>query len=157
MNSAKNYNIRLFQNQIEDDFFAAVMSNDVKALENILKLGISINITDKHGRNALHISVMHGYLESVKYLIEHGINIDAVSTSTGATAAHYAVHILYKRNKEAAKQVIQLLAEADAHFGIFDHTFRMPRHYASAEGIQYLGLDQIEKMRIYSTPLTAIH
>lgn len=78
----------------------------------MLRAGANINQTDPEaGATALHKACQGGHLEIVKYLVEHGIHINAVAASTGHTALMDAIWF-----KQAG--CCRYLLENDAAIGI---------------------------------------
>jgi ankyrin repeat protein len=49
----------------------------LEALKQTIALGGDVNVADKSGRTALHMAVMMGAAETIKYLVEKGANLEA--------------------------------------------------------------------------------
>jgi len=71
-------------------------------MENMLKDGVDINSTDKHGMNALHYNYMHD--EVTDWLVERGIDVNARGAK-GRTALHIACAD-YKPNIAAVQKLL---------------------------------------------------
>ena len=81
----------------------ACKTGDLKYVKNLLASGFNINQTLFNAKSSLlHYASIFGHLESVKYLIKKGANINAKNLQ-GTTPLHKAV--FYKRN-ETAKYLI---------------------------------------------------
>lgn len=65
-------------------FFRAAESDDVKALEELVKGGIAADTRNSDGDTALHTAAIAGMKRSVDFLLEHGVPIDA-SGAAGRT------------------------------------------------------------------------
>ena len=55
---------------------AAVTAQDSARLEELLGAGVDINARDEHGQTALMIAARDGRTQSVRWLIEHGADLD---------------------------------------------------------------------------------
>ncbi|KAJ5077682.1 cyclin-dependent kinase inhibitor 2c [Anaeramoeba ignava] len=53
-----------------ETIFEFCLKNDLKSIENFISKGGSINIQDK-GNTLLHISSQNGFIDIVKFLINH--------------------------------------------------------------------------------------
>ncbi|SFJ96959.1 hypothetical protein SAMN04488518_101523 [Pseudovibrio ascidiaceicola] len=66
----------LAQNYTEQDVFAAVEANDMKALDQIAKGGASLDARDSSGDTAVIIAARRGDLELFEHLVNLGANIN---------------------------------------------------------------------------------
>ena len=60
----------------QEEFFRAAESDDVKALDELIKGGIAVDTRNAEGNTALHAAALAGMKKSVDFLIEHGLPID---------------------------------------------------------------------------------
>ena len=56
-------------------WFEAASNRSIDILKSLINLGISKNVTDSFGRNALHYAVCGGHITVVRYLLEVGVTI----------------------------------------------------------------------------------
>ena len=68
----------------------AAAFGELETVKLLLKLGASIDLTDKHGLTALHIATLKGQAEIVAALLDHGSDFTIVS-KTNYTALGFAV------------------------------------------------------------------
>ena len=69
----------------------AARSGSTSAVENLLKLGIDINLRGLCGGTALHWASWHGQLETVQCLLERGADVELKCTSYKNTPLSWAV------------------------------------------------------------------
>ena len=55
------------------------------------KQGADVNSKNNNGATVLRVAVTKGLLEMVKYLVEHGTNMNKKDTTDGWTVLRYAV------------------------------------------------------------------
>lgn len=77
----------------------AVLSQNITALKRLFKEGGGI-LKSAGGGTLLHAAAMHGNIEIIEFLIEHGINIDTVYDSGGATPLLVAIYHNKTKNAE---------------------------------------------------------
>lgn len=65
---------------------AAVLSFDAELLEELLTKGLNPENTDQNGRNSLHWAAYYGYPETVKVLLDYGVD-PSIQALNGETAA----------------------------------------------------------------------
>jgi ankyrin repeat protein len=82
---------------------AAVMMNNIKAVELFLKRGASVNLLDVGGNTPLHYAVEDGQIQMIKLLLGHGANIDA-KNELDETPLHSLIHI--PDNEETVKLLL---------------------------------------------------
>ena len=78
--------IECFQKLVQKDaqfdlkgmWFVAVSNRCIDILRSLINLGISKNVTDSFGRNALHHAVCSGHITVVRYLLEVGVTITII-------------------------------------------------------------------------------
>ena len=84
---AINYNsIYCFQKLVQKDaqfnlkrmWFVAASRRSINILRSLINLGISKNVTDSLGRNALHHAVFRGHITVIRYLLEVGVTITTI-------------------------------------------------------------------------------
>ena len=56
-------------------WFLSVANRNIDILESLIQIGISKNVTDSFGRNALHLAVYRGHITVIRYLLEVGVTI----------------------------------------------------------------------------------
>lgn len=83
----------------------AIMQNDIKAVDILLKHGASPNTRDSSGNTCLHYAVLSGNIEMVKKFLTLGVNIDIESNfkTHQGTALHLAI---CKEKNEIAKFLV---------------------------------------------------
>jgi len=60
--------------------FSAVSSNKIKAVNHILKRGVSVNIISiQTGNSSLHIAAKNGYTDMIRFLLDNGANPNAAN------------------------------------------------------------------------------
>lgn len=59
-----------------EEFFRAAESDDVQALEQLLKGGIAVDTRNAEGDSALHAAAVANMKKSVDFLLEHGVPVD---------------------------------------------------------------------------------
>ena len=59
-------------------WFEAASNRSIDILRSMINLGISKNVTDSFGRNALHHAVCSGHITVVRYLLEVGVSITTI-------------------------------------------------------------------------------
>jgi len=79
---------------------------NLKMMENVANQGADFNHTDYRGRSAIHIAVINGHLEIVRFLVQQYVNLDLIDNS-GRSALYYACK--YKRG-----DIAELLIEKGA-------------------------------------------
>ena len=67
----------------------AALRGHTLSIEMLLKLGVEVNVTDKHGRTALHDACLKGHVNTARLLLDRGAKINARDTD-GATPLHDA-------------------------------------------------------------------
>ena len=84
---AIDYNsIECFEKLVQKDahfnlkrmWFLAASKRSVDILRSLINLGISKNVTDSRGRNALHHAVRSGHITVIGYLLEVGVTITTI-------------------------------------------------------------------------------
>jgi ankyrin repeat protein len=129
-------------NQFISDAFQAVQSGDVAAIRAILESNpIIINAENSEGLTLLGFAAHYGNKDVVQVLLEHGVDVNAVSHSKvtyipSNTALHAA--IAGQRNME----VIKLLLAKQARSHIFDSNGHTTLHTAAFHD------DNIELIRL---------
>jgi ankyrin repeat protein len=60
--------------------FSAVSSNKIKAVNHILKRGVSVNISSiQSGNSPLHFAAKYGYTDMIRFLLDNGANPNAAN------------------------------------------------------------------------------
>jgi hypothetical protein len=82
---------------------------DEKAVRYLLEHGAQINLRDKLGRTALHLTIRPAHVETLKLLLEYGADI-AIKDNEGNTPLHLAV---LRQNEEITKILLEKGAPLD--------------------------------------------
>jgi len=104
-------------------FSSAVQSGNKKVVEQIIGLGVDVNVKDKHGLTPLHYAVHVRSKDIVQFLIDNGADVDAAD-EYGLTPLHYAT-------KQGHINIAELLIAQGARLDIKDNAGRAPIHYAA--------------------------
>jgi len=78
------------EKKIADDFFNAILDDDISKIKELLTSGVDINIKDKNGRTPLINSIIEKKIEVIKLLINNNSDIN-VQDNDGLSALHFAV------------------------------------------------------------------
>lgn len=72
-----------------DLLLSAASKNDWLAVRHLVEIeGVPITHSNSIKQTALHISTLWGHVETSRYLIENGADVNAVNTLSGATPLH---------------------------------------------------------------------
>lgn len=105
---------------------AAISGNFQKVKEEVLK-NVNINALDQDGRTALMYASFNGYTDIVRFLLEHGADVD-LSDYLGRTALLFA-------SSGAFPETVKLLLDHNADPNIADKPEKYtPLMFAAAEG-----------------------
>jgi ankyrin repeat protein len=72
--------------------FEAARHNRPDALALLHSLGFGLDLQDHTGKRALHEAAFHGALEAVRWLVEHGADVDLIESAYEATPLGWAAH-----------------------------------------------------------------
>jgi len=106
-----------------EQFLLAARQGEVDQIQRLLDRGLSIGVTDRDGRTALHVAARWGRDEVVTVLLERGAPIEATDLE-GRTPLHIAA----KENQETATK---LLLDHGAQLGAIDRYGSTPLHVAA--------------------------
>ena len=107
---------------VSDKFYAAIRSNNLAALETLVKTGGGANLKDDHDVTALMYAAAAGSLEAMKILIAAGADVNA-QNAFGSTALMWSV-------TDEAK--VRLLVEHGARVNVASKQGRTPLLLAAA-------------------------
>lgn len=133
--------------EVADAFLEAAQRGDVETVQNILEIGVNVNMTDIGGQSALWLAASADHLEVVKLLLKHGADIEVRNSLMGWTPLHIAAY-----NGHA--DMVQALVSAGANVDAKDNTGRTPADYTSAFGQSSRILKKANKTTGASTPST---
>ncbi|KAJ9592428.1 hypothetical protein L9F63_015844, partial [Diploptera punctata] len=84
---------------------------------------------NKRGRTPLHMCCLGGYVECCRKFLQAGVDLDA-QDNTGKTPLHLAgFFVIY-----CSVDCLDLLVSSGANFQLQDAQYRIPLHYAAAQG-----------------------
>ena len=92
------------------------------------KFSESSRIKNQEGETLLHIATIQGNFERIKFLIEEGADVKAV-TNSWQTPLHYAVNFGWF-------EITKLLLESGAKVNALTNFDYSPLHYAANQGIE---------------------
>ncbi|NXA33988.1 INVS protein, partial [Eudromia elegans] len=101
-------------------------SDDVIRTMLNLKLDIDINMTDKYAGTALHAAALSGHVNTVKLLLEHNAQVDALDVMKHTP--------LFRACEMGHKEVIQTLIKGGARVDLVDQDGHSPLHWAALGG-----------------------
>ncbi|NWS68579.1 INVS protein, partial [Crotophaga sulcirostris] len=101
-------------------------SDDVIRTMLALKLDIDINMTDKYAGTALHAAALSGHVSTVKLLLEHKAQVDALDVMKHTP--------LFRACEMGHKEVIQTLIKGGARVDLVDQDGHSPLHWAALGG-----------------------
>ncbi|XP_068792443.1 inversin isoform X8 [Struthio camelus] len=101
-------------------------SDDVIRTMLNLKLDIDINMTDKYAGTALHAAALSGHVKTVKLLLEHNAQVDALDVMKHTP--------LFRACEMGHKEVIQTLIKGGARVDLVDQDGHSPLHWAALGG-----------------------
>ncbi|NWX91343.1 INVS protein, partial [Nothoprocta pentlandii] len=101
-------------------------SDDVIRTMLNLKLDIDINMTDKYAGTALHAAALSGHVNTVKLLLEHNAQVDALDVMKHTP--------LFRACEMGHKDVIQTLIKGGARVDLVDQDGHSPLHWAALGG-----------------------
>ncbi|NWV63181.1 INVS protein, partial [Malurus elegans] len=101
-------------------------SDDVIRTMLTLKLDIDINMTDKYAGTALHAAALSGHVSTVKLLLEHKAQVDALDVMKHTP--------LFRACEMGHKEVIQTLIKGGARVDLVDQDGHSPLHWAALGG-----------------------
>ncbi|NWW95302.1 INVS protein, partial [Rhynochetos jubatus] len=101
-------------------------SDDVIRTMLTLKLDIDINMTDKYAGTALHAAALSGHVSTVKLLLEHHAQVDALDVMKHTP--------LFRACEMGHKEVIQTLIKGGARVDLVDQDGHSPLHWAALGG-----------------------
>ncbi|ATX81786.1 serine/threonine-protein phosphatase 6 regulatory ankyrin repeat subunit A [Mariprofundus ferrinatatus] len=108
------------QNNEQESWFNSAKEGDLKSLQQTLESGFEINSTDQNGNSALHYASQGAHLDVMRFLIEHGADLN-LQNSRLSTPLH-----LTAKNIDA----IRILLEAGADPNIQDADWCYPYYFA---------------------------
>ncbi|ETV98198.1 hypothetical protein H310_08924 [Aphanomyces invadans] len=119
---------RLNTGQLVKSYWSFVNKSDVAGLEVLLaRHGHSLDMDSRlpaaMQATGLHVAVQKNNAAMVALLLQHGVHVNA-QNKVGSTALHLAC-------KQGNIDVLQLLIDADADFGILDASNRAPCEFAA--------------------------
>ncbi|NWH57769.1 INVS protein, partial [Geococcyx californianus] len=101
-------------------------SDDVIRTMLALKLDIDINMTDKYAGTALHAAALSGHVSTVKLLLEHKAQVDALDVMKHTP--------LFRACEMGHVEVIQTLIKGGARVDLVDQDGHSPLHWAALGG-----------------------
>ncbi|NXY87047.1 INVS protein, partial [Alcedo cyanopectus] len=101
-------------------------SDDVIRTMLTVKLDIDINMTDKYAGTALHAAALSGHVSTVKLLLEHNAQVDALDVMKHTP--------LFRACEMGHKEVIQTLIKGGARVDLVDQDGHSPLHWAALGG-----------------------
>lgn len=129
--------IDLDQIQLEtgETFLTTAIKNDFRAIRNILvTAGASIEKANTSKETPLIVAVATGRLNSIKFLLDHKVNLEAVDVN-GDTALHVAI-------KKELDSIAVLLINAGANIYAFDkqgkNAIKLSRDYRLKETQEHI-------------------
>ena len=72
------------------DYFIALDTKDIKAIQRLVEAGLDPNKRYSDGRTALHLAALEGSEDLARTLIEKNADVDASTSETQSTPLHYA-------------------------------------------------------------------
>ena len=97
------------------DFSDAVYANNLPKVREYIESGkISVHEAFAYGQKPLHIAAYSGKLEIIKYLVQHGSDINAEIPDTFLTPLHITIR---KGHEDAALLLLDLGADPSINFG----------------------------------------
>lgn len=96
-----------------EELFNAVINGDLKAVEDLLDKGVSVDEKFSSGGTLLHGAALNGQDGVVRLLIHRGADIDTKDDKYGTTPLHLAAYKGYKN-------VVQILLEKGADLNVKD-------------------------------------
>ncbi len=81
---------------VSDDFYSAIRNNDLARLQVLVRDGADVNARDKRGETPLMYAATVGSLDAMKLLIAKGADVNAQTTTSGATALIWSATDLAK-------------------------------------------------------------
>ena len=93
-----------FNLTLEQSLIFAAHAHGVASAKNALEKGVDINSRDPFGHTALYWAAEAGDLQLVKFLVEHGANLNASDEANKHTAVTIAVD---KKNMAIAEFLIE--------------------------------------------------
>jgi ankyrin repeat protein len=79
-----------------DDFYSAIRNNDLARLQTMIRDGADVNARDKRGETPLMYAATVGSVDAMKFLIAKGADVNAQTTTSGATALIWSATDLAK-------------------------------------------------------------
>lgn len=137
-----NNNIGLSIVEIKDKYSKiplhyAIISQNIEAIEILLKNNSDPKTTDKDGNNSLHLAVYSKNLEICKMILATNINIDS-QTNAGETPLHIAVN-------HQMRDIVELLINSHANLNKQDYDHDLtPLMYAINLNDTYLSKQLID-------------
>ncbi|RHY71690.1 hypothetical protein DYB34_004304 [Aphanomyces astaci] len=124
----KDQPTRLNTGQLIKSYWSFITKNDVAGLEVFLaRHGHSVDMDSRLAAamqaTGLHVAVQKNNPAMASVLLEHGVNVNA-QNKVGSTALHVAC-------KQGFPDMLRLLIDADADFGLLDASQRAPFEFAS--------------------------
>ena len=144
----------------------------LKMVKYLTDRKVNINAKNQHGMTPVRLAVCFGYLEIVKYLVEHGTNIKGTLHLAAKTAQYEMVKYLVEHGADvnefdgealadaSGTAIVRYLVEHGAKINIQDEWGRSPLHWhaerKNLETIKYLvehGVDLNLRDKEGRTPL----
>ncbi len=91
-------------------FIEAAVKSNLTEIKELLQSGVEVDVRDNEGATALIRATQQGALESVKFLIGRGADVNAVERLNGASALMFAVR---KAENEEGKRTAPIEAKVD--------------------------------------------
>ena len=105
----------------------AAQAGDCKALLSLMADGADVNMTDDHGRSALHLAVQCNSDDCVAELLRRDADVTC-EDERGATPLHVAAA------RPASNEVLKLLLVSSADLNATDRSGWTPLHHAAIRG-----------------------